>query len=106
MFKFGMQFKNLVDLASVVPFYVQLAYSNGSSTSFLRVLRLFRIIKILRLLRFLTFLKNVDVAAQIIWATFSQGSLILTVFGFFVVIFVLFFGCIIFLAEQGTPILT
>ena len=91
--------------ASIVPFYVQLAAPNGNQTGFLRVLRLFRIIKILRMLRLLSVLKNVDVAAQIIWATLSQGSLILSVFIFFVIIFVLFFGCIIYLAEQGDNLL-
>ena len=57
------------------------------------------------MLRLLSVLKNVDVAAQIIWATLSQGSLILSVFIFFVIIFVLFFGCIIYLAEQGDNLL-
>lgn len=103
MLKFSLKFSNLIDLASILPHYLQyFSTGNNAGSSFVRVLRLLRVLRILRLLRLLAFLKNVDVAAQIIAATITEGSLILSVFCFFVMIVVILFGCIIFLAEQGT----
>ena len=42
-----------------------------------------------------------DVAIDLILATLTQASLMLSVFLFFVMIIVILFGCLIYLAEQG-----
>jgi len=98
--KYATQFKNIVDVLTIIPFYLTLVIGNSSS-SFIRVLRLLRIIRILRLLRLLTFMKNVDVAADIIAATLSGGWLILSVFAFFIALTVIVFGCCMYMCEQG-----
>ena len=52
-------------------------------------------------MKLMSFLKNVDVAIDLILATLTQASLMLSVFLFFVMIIVILFGCLIYLAEQG-----
>ena len=101
MFRFIMKFKNLIDLASICPTYFALFLQGSAKTQFLRILRLLRIIRVLRLLRLLTILEKVDVAADLIAETMRQSLLLLTVFMFFVVMYIALFGCLIFLLEQG-----
>ena len=105
-FKFIMRFKNLVDVASFLPFYVQYGIGNLPPTNFIRTLRLLRIIRVLRLLKLLSFLKNVNVMVDLIIATMVQSYLLLSVFLFFVFIFIILFGCLIFIAEQGNQPVT
>jgi len=100
MWKFMLRSKNLIDLASVFPSYVQYFGTSGASTNFVRTLRLLRLVRILRLLRLLSFLKNVDVAMELISATLRQSSLMLSVFLFFVLVVIIVFGCLVFIAEQ------
>jgi Ion transport protein len=102
MFKFFFQFKNLIDVASIVPAYIAMEMPGSGNSGFLRILRLMRFIRVLRLLRFLSFLKNVDVASELIIETISGASLLLSVFMFFVMVVVILFGCLIYLAEGGT----
>ena len=73
-FKFIFRFKNLVDLASILPSYVSYFTAKNTNTNFLRTLRLLRLIRVLRLLKLLTVLKNVDVAIDLILATLTQVS--------------------------------
>ena len=101
-FKFVLRFKNLVDLASILPSYSVYFSSQSTNTNFVRTLRLLRLVRVLRLLKLMSFLKNVDVAIDLILATLTQASLMLSVFLFFVMIIVILFGCLIYLAEQGT----
>ena len=105
-FKFIFRFKNLVDLASILPSYVSYFTAKNTNTNFLRTLRLLRLIRVLRLLKLLTVLKNVDVAIDLILATLTQASLMLSVFLFFVMIIIILFGCLIYVAEQGKEIVT
>ena len=100
-FKYFMRFRNLVDVASFLPFYVQYGIGNLPPTNFIRTLRLLRIIRVLRLLKLLSFLKNVNVMVDLIIATMVQSYLLLSVFLFFVFIIIILFGCLIFIAEQG-----
>jgi hypothetical protein len=101
MFKFVWQFKNLIDLASIFPSYVKYFTAQSAQSNFVRTLRLLRLVRILRLLRLMAFLKNVDVAMDLIWATLEQSSLMLSVFMFFVMVVVVLFGCLFYIAEQG-----
>lgn len=89
-------------MASICPTYFALFLQGSAKTQFLRILRLLRIIRVLRLLRLLTVLEKVDVAADLIAETMRQSLLLLTVFLFFVVMYIALFGCLIFLLEQGT----
>ena len=100
-FKFIFRFKNLVDLASILPFYIQFMLGDLPSTNFIRTLRLLRVIRVLRLLKLLSFLKHVNVMVDLILATMMQSYLLLSVFLFFAFIIIILFGCLIFLAEQG-----
>ena len=100
-FKFIFRFKNLVDLASILPSYSSYFSDSNTNTNFVRTLRLLRLVRVLRLMKLMSFLKNVDVAIDLILATLTQASLMLSVFLFFVMIIVILFGCLIYLAEQG-----
>jgi Ion transport protein len=109
MLKFIFQFRNVIDLAAILPFYVVMGTPNpndSSSSSFVRILRLLRFLRVLRLLRLISFLKNVDVASELILETLSGASLLLSVFMFFVMVVVILFGCLIYLAEGGTFMVT
>ena len=88
-------------MASICPTYFALFLQGSAKTQFLRILRLLRIIRVLRLLRLLTVLEKVDVAADLIAETMRQSLLLLTVFMFFVLMYIALFGCLIFLLEQG-----
>jgi len=101
LWRFFFKFKNLIDIASILPFFVGFAVSTGEQSSFVRVLRLLRLIRVLRLLKLLSFMKNVDVAMELISETLRQSTLLLSVFMFFVLIVVALFGCVIYLCEGG-----
>jgi len=76
-FKFFMRFRNLIDVASFLPFYIQYGIGNLPSTNFIRALRLLRVIRVLRLLKLLSFLKNMNVMVDLIIATMVQSYLLL-----------------------------
>ena len=92
IFKFVIKFKNLIDLAAIVPRYVYLLYPTSNTGGFVRILKLFRIIRILRLLRLLSFFENADVATELIFESISQAANLLSVFLLFVVIIIIVFG--------------
>jgi Ion transport protein len=108
MVKFIFQLRNMIDLAAILPFYVVMGtpQNDSSSSGFVRVLRLLRFLRVLRLLRLISFLKNVDVASELILETLSGASLLLSVFMFFVMVVVILYGCVIYLVEGGTFMVT
>ena len=59
-FKFIFRFKNLVDLASILPSYTSYFLSQSTNTNFVRTLRLLRLVRVLRLMKLMSFLKNVS----------------------------------------------
>jgi hypothetical protein len=100
--KYMLRIPNIIDLLAIAPYYFSLVQGKGGGGSFARVLRLFRLVRVLRLLKALTFLKNVDVTISMIAMTMRNASQVLFVFLFFVLIIILLFGCLMFMAEQGT----
>ena len=105
VFRYMTRTMNLIDLVAIMPYYMGLAI-HGGNESFFRVLRLFRLVRVLRLLRLLTFLKNVEVTLGMLACTVVNSFQILAVFMFFVIICIVLFGCIIFLAEAGEYMVT
>ena len=105
IFRYLTRTMNLIDLVAILPYYLGLAI-HGGNESFFKVLRLFRLVRVLRLLRLLTFLKNVEVTLGMLAVTVVNSFQILAVFMFFVIICIVLFGCIIFLAEAGEFMVT
>ena len=97
VFKFMTKFTNLIDLAAILPTYVEMIVVTSDSN--LVILRLFRVV---RLFRLLSFLKNANAAADLIKETMVQATTLLGVFLFFVIIIIIFFGFLIYLVESGT----
>ena len=63
--KYSLRFKNLVDLASILPYYISFA-TNTNSTIFIIILRFLRLSVLLRLFRVLKLIKNVNVTIWLI----------------------------------------
>jgi hypothetical protein len=98
------RFKLIIDLATIFPSYLPYLTPNGIrvNTNFIRTLRLLRLVRLLKMFRLLTFLKNVDVAMDIIWGTLRKSSTMLGTFMLFILVFFVFMGCLVYIAEQGT----
>ena len=105
VFRYMTRTMNLIDLIAIMPYYLGLAI-HGGNESFFKVLRLFRLVRVLRLLRLLTFLKNVEVTLGMLAVTVVNSFQILAVFMFFVIICIVLFGCVIYLAEAGEFMVT
>jgi hypothetical protein len=99
---FFWKINNMIDFASIFPCYIKYFTSAHVSTNFVRALRLFRLVRVLRLLKLIAFLKNVDVAVELIFLTLSQSTLMLSVFMFFIAVILILFGCLQYMAQQGT----
>ena len=103
IFRFAFKLKNLIDLASLLPYYISsYVITAGGSSQGLRILRILRVVRVLRLFRLLSFFKAVDVALDVILFTMKQSMLLLSVFAFLLLIVVVLFGSIIYICEHGT----
>ena len=85
----------LIDLASIVPFYVELAMDSGN-----RGLQVFRVIRLLSVLRLIS-RKDVRDIQLIISRTFSAAKITLIWLFVFFMVMILFFAVIMFYAECG-----
>jgi hypothetical protein len=97
-YKYAFSWSNLIDLVSIIPFYITLGEGGGSagtSTSFLRVARLFRILRIMRLG------DSKSPTLGILTATLTKSMEALAYNVFFFILVIIVFGSIIFLIEQG-----
>lgn len=98
-YKYAFSWNNLIDLVSIIPFYITLGEGGGSagtSTSFLRVARLFRILRIIRLG------DSKSPTLGILTATLTKSMEALAYNVFFFILVIIVFGSIIFLIEQGS----
>ena len=88
---------NLIDLASILPFYIQLGLgsTSSSSSSFVRVLRLARLLRVLKLG------KN-SATLDLLTKTMLQSMPALSIACFFIGLSVIVFASIFFLLESGT----
>ena len=97
-YKYAFSWNNLIDVVSIIPFYITLGEGGGSagtSTSFLRVARLFRILRIVRLG------DPKSPTLGILTATITKSAEALAYNVFFFILVIIVFGSIIFLIEQG-----
>ena len=89
---------NLIDLASILPFYSQLGASatgESSSSSFVRVLRLARLIRLLKL-------GKKSATLDLLFKTMRQSLPALAIACFFIGLSVIVFASIFFILESGT----
>jgi hypothetical protein len=86
-------FEGAIDIVSIVPFYVLLAGSTGSSTSFIRVCRIFRVFKII---------KSYGGILRVFRRTFIESTDALVVMAMIILVTQILFACILFAFESGT----
>ena len=85
----------LVDLASILPFYVQLAVGRQSQS--MQVFRVIRLISVLRLLR----LRDVRDIQLIIYRAFRAAAMTLVLLFSVFLVMILFFAVVMYYAESG-----
>lgn len=98
--RFFLSFRSLVDMAIIIPFYVALALQqNLSNVQFLRIFRVFRAFRVFSLLNKY---KRFEHASSTLVLTMYNSILALIVLAFCSLIFMIFFGSIMFVIESGT----
>lgn len=88
---------NMIDLLSVLPFYIELAMQSGKGgqTRFLRVIRLVRVLRVLKLgSRFQKF--------QIVHVAIAESRDMMVLLAFLLVLSLIVFSTLMFFAERGT----
>mmetsp|Transcript_25126 Transcript_25126/g.22845 ORF Transcript_25126/g.22845 Transcript_25126/m.22845 type:complete len:720 (-) Transcript_25126:493-2652(-) len=87
---------SIIDLATIIPFYVSYITSSGAKTSFLRVLRLVRVVKVFN------FSKLFRNGIYALFETIQRSLQPLLLVSFFIFLGIVFFGSLIFFFESGT----
>ncbi len=83
---------NVIDLVSILPFYLELLFGRGTNLTFLRVLRLLRVARIVRHNKYLPLLINVvSLSASML----GQVAILLG-------LFIVFAASVMFLCEMGS----
>eukprot|EP01128_Nolandella_sp_AFSM9_P011898 TRINITY_DN879_c0_g1_i1.p1 TRINITY_DN879_c0_g1~~TRINITY_DN879_c0_g1_i1.p1 ORF type:complete len:621 (-),score=148.28 TRINITY_DN879_c0_g1_i1:188-2050(-) len=93
-----LNFLNFIDLAAIVPFYIELIlkYSNaGSGASFLVVLRVLRLFRVFRIFKVAKYSQQIPIAIN---AVISSGSGF-GMAGFSIILFITLFGAAMFFGE-------
>ena len=87
---------NVVDLMSILPFYIELAFDAEGKSSFvvLRILRLCRLFRVLKL-------KKYSAGFDIFTKTLYTSGPALSVLGFIIVLLTIFFGALLYTVEIG-----
>ena len=93
------KFTNIIDLASILPYYISLGASNHSSSSFVRVLRLSRLLRVLKLG------KN-SATLELLAKTFIQSGPSLSVAGFVIFLVLMVFASCVYILESGDFMVT
>lgn len=85
---------NVIDVVAIVPFYIELATSSGSSVAIVRVLRLARMLRIFKASKYN---EGTKLLSQTIWRSLPALSLLF----FFTALGVVLFGSLIYFMEGG-----
>lgn len=85
---------NIVDIAAIVPFYIELITASGSSIAIIRILRLARVF---RILKSGNSKEGIRLLSRTVWTSFPALSLL----AFFTAIGVVLFASLIFFCEAG-----
>ena len=93
-FLYGIKILNIIDLLAVLPFYIELMVSAGTSVTVVRVLRLVRVFRVFKMGKNS---KGVEMLAK----TFYNSLPALSLLAFFIALGVILFGAVIFFLEQG-----
>ena len=88
------QMMNVVDLAAIVPFYIEYITNSGDSIEIIRILRLVRIIRVFKIGKY-------NEGVQLITRTVRKSIPALSLLLFFSSLGVILFGCLMYFAEQG-----
>jgi len=98
--RFFIQPLNVLDAASVVPFWVQLVLGEDatSGSTVALIFRIVRTLRILRLLKVAQYSRSIDVFFRVIIQAWDALLLLLFFVGFGCIVF----GTLIFMCEQGT----
>lgn len=97
-FRYVFAFKNVVDLVTIIPFYVGLGSGSGGNTKGATFLRVFRLLRVFKLLRKF---KEAQLMFSLIVATMVKSLPALGVLVMFVFMGMIFFGSLIYLIEGG-----
>jgi hypothetical protein len=92
---FCLQTLNLVDLFSILPFFLEGLLSGGDGLLVLRILRLCRLFRLFKL-------KKYSAGFDVFLSTLVQSSEAITVLLFILVLLLVFLGSLVFLAEGGS----
>ena len=92
---YGFTIMNLIDIAAILPFYIERFSESKASVSFIRILRLARVFRIFKMGKSST-------GVRIIIKTMKKASAALAIVMFFIPLGIIFFGSLIYLFEGGT----
>lgn len=94
IFKYASKWLNIIDLISILPYYLSFFINAGSSLSILRILRLARILRIFRL-------KNLKKFLLLITTTISSSFSALALLLFFATLLMVIFASVEYFLERG-----
>jgi hypothetical protein len=95
VFRYATTMNSMIDFVAIIPFYISLGLESGVSLSFVRVLRLARVLRLLKLMKGNEYI-------GLLSTTMSQSTPALSIMCFLVLLAIIFFGSVIYIAEQGT----
>ena len=90
--------RTLLDLSILLPFYIQLSILHNNTQIFLRI---FKILRIFRIFSITQRFKRFDNIATILILTIYNSYMALFALIFCSIIFMVFFGSLVYLLEQG-----
>ena len=91
---YGIKFYNLIDLISIVPYYISYVHAVPSLV-FFRILRLTRVVTLLKV-------SATEKYTNLLNRSISLSVPLLTPLAFYVSLLMIFFGCLMYVCEKGT----
>ena len=96
--KFVKSFLNIIDLISILPYYITLPMANASGSSF-AILRVIRLVRVFRIFKLSRHSKGLQILGQTLKASMRELGMLI----FFMIIVVVLFSSAIFYAEGNEP---